>query len=285
MPNPNEQADLGLTDVERENLAQVDADGNPRDEAEAPAGDPPAAESAEVPAGDPPTADAPAPVAEVPPPAEPDQGAGVPFPTIAAGEARDFKAELAQLKEKYSANDLDDDEYEEQREQIISDRAEFNIRSQLATEFAEQSWTNNVQAFLGRQENAALLRSDTIKALWQTSMQAAVNNAAAAGSPLADDWAIMRAGRDLLFKELGLSATETPAPPPPPPPRLDQNPPMKDVPPSLSEVPAAAPSGAKLTAESLAATADIEEIERATAGMSEAQWDELLRSVPGAFVD
>lgn len=116
-------------------------------------------------------------------------------------------------------------------------------------------------------------------------MQTAVNNAAVTGTPLTDDWSIMRAGRDLLFKELGLSATETPAPPPPVPPKPNQNPTLKDVPPSLSEVPAAAPSGAKLTAESLAATADIQEIERATAGMNDAQWDELLRSVPGAFVD
>lgn len=283
MSNHNEQAgNTGLTDVERELSQNVDDDGNPRAIEEAA---PPAAAAENPPAGDPPAAEPPVVPPVEAPVAVADQGSAVPFPTVQPGAARDFKAELASLKAQYGAGDVDDEAYEEQREQIIHDRAKLEMRQELAQEFAEQAWTTNVNAFLARQENAVLLRSPHIQQLWNTMMQTAVNTAAQAGTPITDDWVMMRAGRDLLFQELGLSSTEVPAAPPPAPPRPDQSPPLSNVPPTLSGVPAAAPSGAKVTADSLVASADVTEIERVTAGLSDAQWDELLRGTPGAFID
>lgn len=218
-------------------------------------------------------------------PAAPAQGGPVAFPTLSVGEERDFKAELQELKQKLDDGDLDDEQYMDAREEILIARTKWETQRELAAQLAEQNWAAQVQAFLRQPENAALLRSPEIQDLWSTMMQRAVNVAAAEGTPLTDDWEMMTRGRDLLYETLGLSATVEPPPAPEKPSKPPvKAPPMEKVPPTLSGAPAAAQTGAKVSGESLA-NASLEELERIGHGMSDAQWDEVLRNAPGAFVD
>lgn len=294
-----------LTDAERAVLAEALSDAPVPDDAGASGaatqegeGDPPAegAPAADdAPAADPaaappePAADpAAAPALTAPPAAATTkQGGPVAFPSLSAGEARDFKADLAELKAKLEAGDIDDDAYTEGREEILIARTKYETQQELSTQLADQNWQVQVQAFLRQPENAALLRSPEIQDLWSAMMQRAVNNSAAAGTVLTDDWEIMAQGRDLLFETLGLSASvEPPAPVPAEPttPPPIKPPPMDKVPPTLSGAPAATQTGAKVTGENLAAQ-PIEDLERIGHGLTEAQWEELLRGTPGSFVD
>lgn len=287
---------LALTDAERASLVGFDEDGKelPADPAAPvavpavaapPATETPPPAAAEVvapPVDAVPPAAAAAPAAAADPPQAPTPAPAA-LPEL-RNEARDFKAELADLKQRLAAGTIDDDAYEDLRDEIVSERTRYTLREELSEDFAKHTWQQNVGTFLAQAENAALLRSPEIQAVWTQTMQTAVNNAAAQGKQLVNDFEIMTAGRDLLFQQLGLSAPANPPPVATPPPRPQQAPPMAQVPPTLSGIPAAAPTGARHTAESLSLL-DINEAERIMAGMSEAQQDELLRSVPGAFVD
>lgn len=297
MPTPLAGNPLALTDAERDARAGFDEDGNelpPADPAATPAVAAPAAPTpgaADVPPIVAPPAD---PAAAEPPAAaaEPVAAPPAPSPTPAAAalpdlrvEARDFKAELAALKKDLAEGAIDDEVYEERRDDIVAARAAAEVRETLSHDFAEHTWQQNVGTFLALPENAALLRSAEIQAVWQQTMQTAVNNAALQGKALTTDFEIMTAGRDLLFQQLGLSAPANPPPvAAPPPPKPVQAPPMNQLPPSLGGIPAAAPTGVRHTIESLSAL-DINEAERIMAGMSEAQQDELLRGTPGSFID
>lgn len=295
-----------LTDAERELLAEVDAppeaqkpDDTPPDAGE---GNPPAAAATEPPNP------------ETPPPpggvsaSEPAAAQIDPLPSL-HNEARDFAAErqaidqkyseqLATLKKQYQEDGLiDDDKYEAERERLIDaraterealnvDRVKWETRAELTEEFAQHTWQQNVRTFLAAPENAILSRSPEIQQLWQATMQRAVDESAVAGTPLKTDAAIMEAGRNLLFQQLGLSA---PASPPPVPPPADPKPPARvpkldNLPPSIGALPGAAPNGAAMTGDELTGL-DINDLERQMAGMSDAQLEALLRATPGAFVD
>jgi len=205
-------------------------------------------------------------------------------PTITPGAPRDFAAEIKELKAQYEAGTIDDDAYEEAREGIVEARTLYNAQATIAEQLAEQGWRANVGAFLQLPENAALLRSPEMKDLWQTMMNRTVTEAAEAGRTLAD-WEILSGGRDRLFQTLGISTTPVPEAPAAAPPKPNQAPPLGNVPPTLAKAPAAAPSGAKTTAETLAGSDNIMEIEAFMATQSEEQADALLRSLPGAFAD
>jgi len=265
-----------LTEAER--AAREGFDENGDAVAAAPAADPPAPADAPAPAADTPAppaaapadAPAPAPVADAPAPAEPPAQAPAPqspifTPQINAGQPRDFATELTTLKEKYKTGEIEDDDYEAQRESIVEARTLFNAQSAIAEQLSQQGWNANVNMFLQQQENAILHRSDAMKALWQSMMKKAVDDAALAGKQLGD-WEILTEGRNLLFKEIGLSATPQPAEAPAPaattaaPPKPNQNPPLQNIPPNLANAPAAAPTGAKTTAETLASANSIFDI-------------------------
>lgn len=144
--------------------------------------------------------------------------------------------------------------------------------------------------FLTLPENALLARGEDLQLAWRSAMQRVVNEAAATGKPLQDDFEIMRAGKDALFEQLGLSSPSTPPPQPDAPaasksePPAPKTPPVGNLPPTLGTLPAAAPTGAKLSVDELAGK-DIREIEKMMSGMSEAQRAELLRTTAGAFVE
>lgn len=301
-----------LTDSERAAREGFDEDGNAV--AAAPAADAPAPDPAQVdppaPAADAPAAPAapadapaPAPVADAPAPTPADSPApGAPpaqspifTPQINAGQPRDFAGELTALKEKYKNGLIEDDDYESARETIVEARTLFNAQSAIAEQLSQQGWQANVSMFLQQPENAILHRSDAMKTLWKSMMQKAVDDAAGVGKHLGD-WEICTEARNLLFKELGLSASAPPAPTPATeiptaattpaaPPKPNQNPPLQNIPPNLAGAPAAAPTGAKTTAETLAAANSIFDIEAFMATHSEAEADEMMRTLPGAFSD
>lgn len=204
-------------------------------------------------------------------------------PTITPGESRDFAREVADLKEKYNAGEIDDDEYESAREAIVEARTLYNAQASIAEQMAEQAWRANVQVFLQAPENAALLRSPDMAQLWQATMNRVVNDAAAEGRSLSD-WDILTAGRDRLFETIGLSTSQAPEQPAAPA-KPNQSPNLRDVPPTMARAPSAAPTGAKTTAESLSAADNIQDIEAFFATQSEDQADALLRSLPGAYVE
>lgn len=271
--------DPDLTDAEKAALEGFDDDGNPIETAPEGGADPAAAAPNGDGEGGEPSPAAPAPAAQ-------DRGTGVPFPQVPAAEARDFAAELQSLKEQFNDGKIDDDQYEAARDEIVVARAQAATTEALRQEFAEQAWATNCKAFLQRPENATLLRSKEIQGLWQQAMQMAVENAAAEGKVLTDDWEILTAGRDLLFQQMGLSAEVPPAgqtAPAADPPRPNRAPPLADAPPSLANAPAA-PPGTKETADALADLSIIE-LEQRMAGMTEQQQEALLASVPGAFID
>lgn len=293
-----------LTEAEKQLMAEVDA---PPPQPGTEGGDPPPPDPAAADPGTPETppgggvsaSDPPAAAVEQPP-------AAAMLPSLQL-EARDFKAEretldtryseeLTALKTKFNDNDIDDEVYEAERERLLDARAaereeltaarvKWETRAELAEEFADHTWKQNVAGFLGQAENALLSRSPEIKQLWEATMQRAVNEAAAAGTPLVTDLQIMTEGRNLLFQQLGLSATSPPPPPAPTPDKPAATPPKLDnIPPSLGNLPGAAPNGAALTGDELASL-EINSLERQMADMSEAQIDALLRATPGAFVD
>lgn len=290
-----------LTDAERQLLADVDVPNGgdipantdaPENTETPPVGGVSASDHADV--GDPAVA-------------APPQAQANSLPAL-HNDARDFKAErealdtryseqLAGLKEKYADGGIDDDAYDAERERLVqarqderdeltAARVKWETRAELAEEFAQHTWQQNVRMFLSQPENGILLRSDAIQQVWQSMMQRAVNEAAAAGSPLTTDADIMTAGRNLLFQDLGLSAAANPSPVAPPsnpkppvtPPKLD------NLPPSVGRLPGASPNGAVMTGEELAGLG-INDLERQMAGMSEAQIDALLRATPGAFIE
>lgn len=292
-PTPNDQLpgnDPDLTEAERTALGEMDQDGNLIEAAAEP---PPAAAPAEQP-----NAEAPETVA---PPATAPAGGPVVFPQITPGAPRDFEAEMNELRGRqakiaadYNEGVIDADEAEAARAALADERsaldrawASAETMAQMQQQLADQAWQANTRAFLMLPENAAILRNADIQGMFQTAMQMATNDAAAAGTPLTDDWAILTAGRDRLFSVMGLAA-DAPAAPAPKPVAdkpAGRAPDLTNLPPTMTGAPAAAPSGARQTAIELAESNDIEALERATAGMSESQWEDLLRSVPGAFVD
>lgn len=305
-PSNDERLDANapdLTTAETKAMESFDDHGNLKPEGE-PA---PAIEPAPVAAADPATADAPpaaadpvapAPVADTAPAvpaavATPLQGP-IFTPTISPGQARDFAGEIKDLKTKYEAGELDDDQYEAAREAVVEARTLYNAQSNIAEQLADSAWRANVSAFLQMPDNATLLRSPEMKDLWQTMLQRATNVAAqevkdGKRAAMPNDWEILTEGRNLLFGTLGISSATVPEPPAAPAkpaaqPKPNQSPNLKDVPPTLAQAPGAAPTGAKATAESLS-TADIFEIESLMATQSEDQNDALLRTLPGAFAE
>lgn len=279
---PAEQAAL---DAEK-----ADADGGAPDSGADPATPPTAAAADPDPAAATPPAE-PAPAAEPTPAPAAETGPppGTVFPQIAVGEARDFDKELGDLKAKYRADEIDDDEYEDQRASIILARAKAEVRAEMSGEFQQQSWENTVQVFLSQPENALLLRDEHMKALWQSSINAAAQTAANEGRALTD-WQMLSEGRALLFKTIGIAGGSAIAPDPAPaapaasPKPPVSPPPLNRLPPDIGSIPGAAPSGALETAESLAAL-DIQDLEARMAGMSEDQQQQILRTVAGAFID
>lgn len=278
-----------MTDAERAALEGFDANGNPIEPAQDTAaatteGTSPAATEQAAPAA------AAATTESTTPGETTEQGATEPAATTTAvtataspvftpqvnpGAARDFAAELTALKAKYNEGAVDDDQYEEQREKIIEDRTLFTAKADLAEQFAVQGWNANVRSFLALPDNAALLRSGDIRRFWESAMQMEADEAAAQGKTL-DDWSLLTAGRDRLYKQLGINSSTvpeapTPTPPPAATPAPNQAPNLAGVPPTLGRAPAAAPNGAKATAEQLAGLNDIEEIERFMATLPEGQ--------------
>jgi hypothetical protein len=291
-----------LTDAERAAMEGFDENGNPTPPAETPPpAAPPATTEAAAVVPPPPATDTPPPAAAptapvvatetaptpaaTPQPSAPATGP-VFTPSITPGTARDYAAEIKALKTQYEAGEIDDDKYEEDREAIVEARTIHNSESRIAEQLAEQGWKANVSSFLQLPDNAALLRSPEMKDLWQSMMNRTVTEAAAAGKQLSD-WEILSLGRDKLFQTLGISANADPVPPPVKPPETpakpNQAPNLTNVPPTLARAPSAAPTGAKTTAESLAAADNIFDIEAHMATLSEAQADEMLRTLPGAF--
>lgn len=296
-----------LTDAEKQLLAEVDAPVVPDPD---PGAAPPADPAATPPAGTTPETPPPGGVSASEPVVAVVDAAPAPssLPTLQM-DARDFKAErealdarfgeqLTALKGKFADGSLEDEAYEEERERLLEARAaereeltsarvKWETRAELAEEFADHTWKQSVTSFLAHADNAMLSRSEEMQELWQKCMQRAVNEKAAAGTPLQTDAQIMLEGRNLLFQQLGLSATSPNAPPPGPteapkpaavPPKLD------NLPPSLGNVPGAAPNGAVVTGEALASL-EINSLESQMAGMSDAQIDQLLRTTAGAFID
>lgn len=230
--------------------------------------------------------------------AAPAQPGPAPFVPTYTAVARDFDAEVAkvkvalkELKALHGAGTVEDDAYDEQFEALQDSKTALLIaqsnaatRAELNQQNADQSWSYLQDQFFADAANAPLRANSILFAAWEASMQEVVNDAARAGRQLTD-WQLMHEARQKLAEQGIFGATAaTAAAAATPQPKPDRTPPLGTVPVTLASAPAAAAPGTQSTAEALAETGDIEDIEALLAGKSEAERDQILRGTPGAFV-
>lgn len=315
--------DFDLTDAER--LAQESAtDNGGGDPAAAtpPAADPaqpaasadpaaaPAAATPDPAAATPPAADPPAAAT----PGAPTQAPVQPFVANLAPDNRDFDAELkvindkiAALKAQRGAGELDqlsDDEYEQQLDTLKDQRTDLRveqntarIKTEISQQTADQAWVFLQDQFFADPNNLPIRQNAVLFAAWEAAMQEVANDAAREGKQLTD-WSLMVDARTKLVAQGIPLPGGTTAPPPPaqggatgtpaaPPaqPKPDRTPPLANVPTTLGSAPSAAAPGTAATADAMAEMGNIEDLEAALAGKSEADRDAILRGVPGTFVD
>lgn len=225
------------------------------------------------------------PVAEPTPaaPAQP-QIQGVAGVTINPGQPRDYKAEIAALKVQLEAGTLDDDQYEEQADAIKQARWEYESHAKIAAQLEQSNWNTNHNIFLQDPSNTLLAKSQSLATAWYDAMKRVADHQASIGNWPIPDITLMQMGRDLLYTEAGLTAAHPAATPTPATPAATQPAPrvpnLSGIPPTLGAAPGAAPTGARETIDTMAGKG-IVDIERAMAGMTEAQLDEFMRRVPG----
>lgn len=213
-------------------------------------------------------------------------------------ESRDFNAEisginqqLTELKAKYKAGDVEDDQYEDLYEQLrdqrsvlerAQDRAE--ITAQLNQQNSDQSWAYLQRQFLSDPQNAVIAASPLLFSAWATAMEVVVNDAAVANVQLTD-WDVLTKAREELVKAgmLGAAAAAN-QPPAPVPDKPNRAAPIHQVPQTLSSVPAAADPSSRATVDA-AADQSIEDVEAYLASKSEAERDRILKDLPGQFAD
>lgn len=213
-------------------------------------------------------------------------------------ESRDFNTEisginqqLTELKAKYKAGDVEDDQYEDLYEQLrdqrsvlerAQDRAE--ITAQLNQQNSDQSWAYLQRQFLSDPQNAVIAASPLLFSAWATAMEVVVNDAAVANVQLTD-WDVLTKAREELVKAgmLGAAAAVN-QPPAPVPDKPNRAAPIHQVPQTLSSVPAAADPSSRATVDA-AAEQGIEDLEGYLAGKSEAERDRILKDLPGQFAD
>lgn len=230
--------------------------------------------------------------------AAPAQPGPAPFVPTYTAVARDFDAEVAKvkadlkaLKALHAGGDIEDDAYDEQFETLqdaktglLIAQSTMQTRAELNQQNADQSWSYLQDQFFADAANAPLRANSILFAAWEASMQEVVNDAARAGRQLTD-WQLMHEARQKLAEQGIFGATAaTAAAAATPQPKPDRTPPLGTVPVTLASAPAAAAPGTQSTAEALAETGDIEDIEALLAGKSEAERDQILRGTPGAFV-
>lgn len=250
-----------------------------------------------APATDPAAAAAnPEPVAVQSPPAA--AAAPAHFVPTYTPESRDFNAEisginqqLVELKAKYKAGDVEDDQYEDLYEQLrdqrsvlerAQDRAE--ITAQLNQQNSDQSWAYLQRQFLSDPQNAVIAASPLLFSAWATAMEVVVNDAAAANVQLTD-WDVLTKAREELVKAgmLGAAAAAN-QPAAPVPDKPNRAAPIHQVPQTLSSVPAAADPSSRATVDA-AAEQNIEDLEAYLASKPEAERDRILKDLPGQFAD
>lgn len=230
--------------------------------------------------------------------AAPAQPGPAPFVPNYTAVARDFdaevakvKADLKELKALHGAGTVEDDAYDEQFEALQDSKTALLIaqsnaatRAELNQQNADQSWSYLQDQFFADAANAPLRANSILFAAWEASMQEVVNDAARAGRQITD-WQLMHEARQKLAEQgiFGAAAAVAAAAVTPQP-KPDRTPPLGTVPVTLASAPAAAAPGTQSTAEALAETGDIEDIEALLAGKSEAERDQILRGTPGAFV-
>ena len=213
-------------------------------------------------------------------------------------ESRDFNAEisginqqLVELKAKYKAGDVEDDQYEDLYEQLrdqrsvlerAQDRAE--ITAQLNQQNSDQSWAYLQRQFLSDPQNAVIAASPLLFSAWATAMEVVVNDAAVANVQLTD-WDVLTKAREELVKAgmLGAAAAAS-QPPAPVPDKPNRAAPINQVPQTLSSVPAAADPSSRATVDA-AAEQNIEDLEAYLASKPEAERDRILKDLPGQFAD
>ncbi len=213
-------------------------------------------------------------------------------------ESRDFNTEisginqqLVELKAKYKAGDVEDDQYEDLYEQLrdqrsvlerAQDRAE--ITAQLNQQNSDQSWAYLQRQFLSDPQNAVIAASPLLFSAWATAMEVVVNDAAVANVQLTD-WDVLTKAREELVKAgmLGVAAAAN-QPAAPVPDKPNRAAPIHQVPQTLSSVPAAADPSSRATVDA-AAEQNIEDLEAYLASKPEAERDRILKDLPGQFAD
>lgn len=240
--------------------------------------------------------------------ANPEPAGVQPPPTAAAApahfvptytpESRDFNTEisginqqLVELKAKYKAGDVEDDQYEDLYEPLrdqrsvlerAQDRAE--ITAQLNQQNSDQSWAYLQRQFLSDPQNAVIAASPLLFSAWATAMEVVVNDAAVANVQLTD-WDVLTKAREELVKVgmLGVAAAAN-QPAAPVPDKPNRAAPIHQVPQTLSSVPAAADPSSRATVDA-AAEQNIEDLEAYLASKPEAERDRILKDLPGQFAD
>lgn len=219
---------------------------------------------------------------------------GVFAPNLAPTDTRDYAAEQTALEAKLIAlntqsrsGEIDDDDYETQREALIKEQRTLDreqvkaeTKAELAATVTQQTWTTNRDLFLQQPENAIISRSPENAAIWATMMHFAVNEAAAAGKQLSD-WEILTLGRDKMLSAMqikpGAAVVAGDG-------RPNRDPKLGTLIPGVGGAPAAGANGGKTTVDELVG-GSIQDVEAFFASQTDDQRTALLKSVPGSFAD
>jgi len=137
-------------------------------------------------------------------------------PASAAQAEPDWDAKKSELKAKYDAGEIDDDEYEKQREDLIEQKADYKatkridevLTSRLAKQAetaAEQDWNQALAAF-GADENNKKFVGDPVRAAaFNATLQAVWKE-----NPNQGYLAAMQTARDRVMTAFGLKPADDP---------------------------------------------------------------------------
>lgn len=221
-----------------------------------------------------------------------------PTPEPETPKEPDWEAERKALKDKFDDGDLDDDEYERERELLMERRAEWRAEQKAAAMVSEhlekahqqavqrhqedldRQWEQSMQAFMGVEANATLLADPTRVAAFN-----AVLAAVAQEQPDATYAQMLDEARDRTMKAFNMAPPAAPA---------DDKRKVAEAlaarqpgatPPDLSRAPAAGFDNERGGEFKDLDDLDIDELENRLARMPEADVDRFLETAPGGLLD
>lgn len=142
------------------------------------------------------------------------------------GEPKDFKAERAKLRDQLDNGDLEDDEYQEKRDELLVEEAEYKAQVKMALAHQQAEKTKNEQVWVGKFNAWSGKNSDFMGNTIRSQHAIDLINRLSQDPNLSDEEVFARAEKELFeaFNWQGAAApAPTPAPAPAPSPHAARN--------------------------------------------------------------